>query len=340
MVKLSILGCGSISSTHISRLSVLPEGELEIVGMCDTMLDRAEKLRSHVNGFRNLAPRPLGPEAIFVDYETMLAKAPADAVIICTPHVLHHDHVMRALSHNLHVLVEKPMAVSVREAEDMVSSADVKKRVLAVGYQRHCQPEYLHARQLLSQRELGEVHFIAAWLAQNLFAAGRWYLNPKFSGGGQIKASGTHLIDTILWVTNTEPVKVKALMDRCGEEVDIYSCISAELSNGAIANIAISGGAPGLTTAVQEEVRIWCSRGALFIIDGSLFVQSAKGDVIKVEREKMVEASPNIDVNFVRAIEGKEECLCQGMWGLRATKFEEMAYNDTGSPIPNNLRRG
>ena len=339
MIKISILGCGSVSRTHISRLSALPEGEAEVISLCDTLRESADDLRRHVNRFRNLAPEPLGQDAVFSDYGSMLERVKADAIVICTPHALHYDYVIKALSQGIHVLVEKPMALSSKEAGYMVSKAEEMKRILAVGYQRHCQPEYLHARHILLSKKLGDVHFIAAWLAQNLFAAGRWYLDPKFSGGGQIKASGTHLIDCILWMTDSEPVRVKALMDRCGEEVDIYSCLTVELSNGAIANIAISGGAPGLTTAVQEEVRVWCSKGALFIMNGGLYIQGPDGDITRLEAGKIPEVSPNIDVNFIRAIEGKEECLSPGIWGLRATKLEEMAYGDAGSPIPSKLKR-
>lgn len=316
----------------------MPEGEIELVGFCDIVRERAENLRNYANRFRSICPKPIGSDAVFTDYDSMLEKRDVDAVIICTPNALHFDNVMKALSKNLHVLVEKPMAVNSREAEQMVSEAEARNRILAVGYQRHCQPEYFHARKLLLQGSLGEPHFIVAWLVQNLFAAGRWYLDPQLSGGGQIKASGTHLIDAILWITNSEAVRVKALMDRRGEAVDIYSCLAVELSNGAIANIAISGGSPTLTTAVYEEVRVWCSKGGLSIIEGNVYVQNQEGDISRIDRGKLSQPSPNLDVNFIRSTQGKEECLAPGVWGLRAARLEEMAYQDIGSPIPSKLR--
>ncbi len=338
MIKVSILGCGGASGTHVSRLSTLPEGEIQVVGFCDTIPERAENLRNYANRFRSLCPKPNGSDAVFTNYDSMLEKVGMDAIIICTPNALHFDNVMKALSKNLHVLVEKPMAVNSVEAEQMVLEAKSRNRILAVGYQRHCQPEYFHARQLLLQGSLGQPHFIVAWLVQNLFAAGKWYLDPQLSGGGQIKASGTHLIDSILWITNSEPVRVKALMDRRGEAVDIYSCLAIELSNGAIANISISGAAPTMTTAIYEEVRVWCSKGGLSILEGNLYVQNQEGDISRIDRGNLSQPSPNLDVNFIRSMQGKEECLCPGVWGLRATRLEEMAYKDIGSPIPSKLR--
>ncbi len=332
------MGCGSISRTHVNRLSLLEKGETQIVGLCDVILEKAEGLRVYVNKFRNVAPEPLTPKMVFSNYEEMLKTVQMDAVLVCTPHSLHYNHALKALKKGLHVLVEKPMAVTLKEAEEMKNEADKRRLLLAIGYQKHFQPEYVYVKKKILNGDLGEPHFIIAWLAQNIFAAGRFYLNPELSGGGQIKASGTHLIDIILWVTNTEPKRVKALMDRAGTQVDIYSVMVVELSNGAIASIALSGGTPGLTTAVQEELRIWCENGGAFFLDGKLYLQNAEGDVTRVERGKLPRVSPSPDVNFVRALQGKEECLVPAQCGVNATKLEEMAYKDVGFPLPNKLK--
>jgi len=220
-----------------------------------------------------------------------------------------------------------------------VGEASKRKLVLTVGYQRHCQPEYLYARNKILSGELGEPHMIVGWLIQNLVAAGRFYLDPKMSGGGQIKASGTHLIDVILWITDTEPIKVKALMDRAGSPVELYAVMAVELSNGALASIAISGGHPRPHTGVTDEVRVWCSKGAIHIVEGSVYVEDSESNITRIDRVKLPRASPNPDVNFVRAILGKEENLIPGICGLRAAKLEEMAYINAGQPIPSKLRR-
>jgi predicted dehydrogenase len=338
-VKLGIVGCGSISWEHVRRLSLLGRGEAKVSVLCDVNKQRAEKLADYVNLFRNIAPEPIGPKNIFESYDDMLDESNLDAVIICTPHSLHYEHTMKAFSRNLHVLVEKPMAISVKEAEEMVSEASKRNLVLAVGYQRHCQPEYLYARNKILSGELGEPHIIFGWLIQNLVAAGGFYLDPKMSGGGQIKASGTHLIDVILWITDTEPVRVKALMDRAGLPVEIYAVMAVELSNGALASIAISGGHPRPHTGVTEEARIWCSKGAIHMIDGAIYVEDSESNVTRVDRAKLPRPSPNPDVNFVRAILGEEENLIPGICGLRATKLEEMAYMDVGQSISSKLKR-
>lgn len=337
-MKVGIIGCGSISWEHVRRLSLLDQGEAEVAALCDLVEDRAEKLRRYINKFRVVAPEPLSSDITFKDYGEMLESVELDAVIVCTPHTLHYEHVMEALRRNLHVLVEKPMAVSLREAEEMKGEAEKRGLILSIGYQKHCKPEYVYARNMILGGELGRPHFIVGWLSQNLIVAGRFYLDPKLSGGGQVKGSGTHLIDAILWVTDTDPVRVKALMDRAGTQVDIYAVMVVELSNGALASIALSGGDPRPTTAVDEEVRFWCSRGGVFIRNGEVYVEDERGNVTKVDRSLYPKVSPNPDVNFIRTILGKEENLIPAICGVRATKLEELAYKDVGSPIPSRLR--
>lgn len=338
-VRIGIIGCGGISWEHVRRLSLLREGEAKIVALCDIVKSNAEDLRRYVNIFRNIAPEPLDQNTVFEDYDGMLNKAELDAVIICTPHNLHYEHAMKAFRRGLHVLIEKPMAVSVREAEAMVNEAFKRKLVLTVGYQRHCQPEYVYARRKILSGELGEPHMVVGWYVQNLVAAGRFYLDPKVSGGGQIRASGTHLIDAILWMTDTEPVKVKAFMDRAGSPVELYAVLAVELSNGALASISISGGHPRPHTDVTEEVRVWCLKGAVHIMGGAVYVEDPESNVTKIDRHALPKVSPNPDVNFVRTILGREENLIPGICGLRTTKLEEMAYLDVGQPIPSRLKR-
>ncbi|MCD6539076.1 hypothetical protein J7L18_10840, partial [Candidatus Bathyarchaeota archaeon] len=196
-----------------------------------------------------------------------------------------------------------------------------------------------YAREIIRSGRIGEPHFILAWLTQDLRRAiGRrsWYLNPKLSGGGQVICSGTHLNDIVLWVTGTEPRRVKAFMDLEGAEVEMYAALSVELSNGALASISLLGDSPEID--VREEMRVWCSKGAVFVKEGRVYIQEKGGDLIMISQENLPSPpSPNPDVNFVRAILGREECLVPAQCGVNATRLEQMAYQDA-RPIPSNLK--
>jgi len=319
------------------RLSYLEQAEADIVGLCDVNPESSRRLMETIDRFRNITCQPLTEERLFTDYKEMFDKLSLEAVIVCTPHVFHYEHVMGSLDAGLHVLVEKPMALSIREAEEMKKRADQNGLILAVGYQRHLQPEYYYARETIKSGGIGNPHFIVAWLTQDLRRAigpRAWYLNPELAGGGQVICSGTHLNDIVLWVVDSEPRRVKALMDMEGSDVEMYASISAELSNGALASISILGDAP--EAALKEELRVWCSHGALFVIGGHVYVQQKGHGLMCIPPENLQKPSLNLDVNFIRAILGEEECLVPASCGVNATKLEQMAYKDA-RPIPSNL---
>jgi len=339
MIKIGFVGCGGISRTHVARLSLLEEGEAEIKGLCDTNIENAKRLAKVVNKFRNIAPEPLTDKSIYADYSEMLSKLDLDAIIVCTPHVLHYKHVMAGLKRGLHVLVEKPMAINISQAEEMRDTAEKESLLLAIGYQRHFQPEYFYAKKIIESGKIGLPHFVVAWLSQDLrraIGSRGWYLNPELSGGGQVICSGTHLNDIVLWVTGTEPKRVKAFMDMEGAKVEMYASISVELSNGALASISLLGDSPEI--AVREEMRVWCSKGTIIVRDGNVYVHEKGGNLTMISRENLPRPpSPNPDVNFVRALLGKEVCLVPASCGVNATKLEQMAYLDA-KPISNNLK--
>jgi len=339
MVRLGFLGCGGVSQAHVTRLSALETDEAEILSLCDTNIENIRRLMKTAEKFRNICPRPLAERSIYTDYTKMLAEFDLEALIVCTPHVFHYEHVMAALDKGLHVLVEKPMALDMSQAEEMRDKAEKEGLLLAVGYQRHVQPEYFYAREIIRSGKIGSPHFVMAWLTQDLRGAigpREWYMNPNLAGGGQVICSGTHLNDIVLWVTDTEPKRVKAIMDTEGAEIEIYASLSVELSNGALANISILGDAP--ERAVREELRVWCSKGAIFVKEGNVYIQEKGKDLAMISAENMPRPSQNPDVNFVRAILGKEKCLAPASCGVNATKLEQMAYQDA-KPISNNLRQ-
>ncbi|HIE13912.1 TPA: Gfo/Idh/MocA family oxidoreductase [Candidatus Bathyarchaeota archaeon] len=338
MIRIGFIGCGSISHTHVTRLSFLHEGEAEIVGLCDVNLENAKRISGLVKKFRNISPKRPSEPRIFRDPLKMFGSLDLDAVIVCTPHVLHYTHVMASLERGLHVLVEKPMAVNLKEAIEMRDKAESKGLILAVGYQRHFQPEYLFARETIKSGKLGEPHFVLAWLTQDLrraIGSRSWYLNPSLSGGGQLICSGTHLTDIVLWVIDSEPKRVKAFMDREGAEVEMYVSLSVLFANGTLASISILGDAP--EKALKEEMKVWCSKGAVYVKDGKVWIHEKGGYLSEIPRELLPRTSPNPDVNFVRAILGKEKCLVPAFCGVNAAKLEQMAYEDA-KPIPNNLK--
>jgi len=321
-IKLGIIGCGGISHYHAGHLLNIPE--VDVVAISDINEPNMSKLR---NGF----PRLLSRSKTFEDYKDMLNAVKLDAVEILTPHALHFEQAMQCLDRDLHILIEKPMVCTVKEAEELIAKAEEQKKVALVSYQRHYQPQFRYIKRLIESEEIGGIQFISAMQCQDWlnYTKGTWRQDPKIGGGGQLIDSASHLFDVILWTTGLQPSEVLAFTDNLGTPVDIDSSISIRFSNNAQANIGIVGNSP----CWEENITMWGSKGAIFYRNGKL-ERLSFGEDARIEPIKLPEAS-NPDRNFVYTILGREENQSPPTCGLKVIELTEAIWESakTGKKV-------
>ncbi|MFQ5793931.1 MAG: Gfo/Idh/MocA family protein [Candidatus Bipolaricaulia bacterium] len=336
MIKLGFIGCGSISHEHLSRLSRLEPGEIGIVAFSDVDLTQAHRLQEAARS-QNLTAET--SEAIFSDYREMIARTELDAVIICTPHIFHHEQVIHALNHNLDVLVEKPLAIDASSATEMVDVTEAAGKVLMIAYQWPYRPENRFAKRVIERGEIGEPQLVTGLLVQSWWelAAGTWRADPQLSGGGVFIDSGSHLVDLVLSLTGLEPVSVEALMERNGQPVELIASLSVNFSGGALGSLEVFGNAP---PELDSEVRIWGSDGAIFLRGvpfipdarvqaGSVLVQDVYGAIHLPGPRELPDGS-DPDINFIRVIQGVEAPETSAIRGVQVAKLTELAYQAAG----------
>jgi predicted dehydrogenase len=208
-LRTAIIGAGAI--TQVAPLPVLRKLKgVELCAVCDTDLPKA----------RAIADR-FGVKDAFDDIEEVLRYEELDAIVICTPNHLHEAHVLAALSAGLHVLVEKPLAVSTASAQRIVRAAEKKNRVVMVGLNHRYRADVQLVRSFVQTGELGEVESVrGSW---HVFRPGRamlgWRLRRDLSGGGAMLDLGLSILDLGLWLAgNPTPTRVSATLDRPGRE--------------------------------------------------------------------------------------------------------------------------
>jgi predicted dehydrogenase len=140
-VRIGLIGLGNNMLSHIGRLVQMPE--VELVGGCDPVTDMHARARDR---FPQLASMPT-----FATHEELLRGVAPDAVIISTPHSYHRDQTVASLEAGAHVLVEKPLVNSVREANDVIRARDASGKVVMVSYQRHTQAPYLKIKEIIEK---------------------------------------------------------------------------------------------------------------------------------------------------------------------------------------------
>ncbi|WP_227376997.1 Gfo/Idh/MocA family protein [Haladaptatus halobius] len=260
-----------------------------------------------------------------------------DAVSIVTPHTLHYEQAMDCLRAGVDVFVEKPMATGIENAVDLVETADELDRVLQVGYQRHFHPLFRELKKTVESGRIGDVHMVNCYLGQEWISIqkGTWRTNPSLSGGGQLYDSGSHLLDALLWTTDSRPASVATVTDTRGHDVDVNSALAATLERDGktiTASIGVTG--DGSKADPHEGIVIWGTDGRIDYHDGEMTVVDADGTTHVREDESTTgfrQLTRRKLAAFVQVVEGEREPAVSGQFGLQVTALTEAAYESAAT---------
>ena len=312
-LAIGVIGIGGLGSHMADQFDGLDDATIAAIA------DVSEDARTS-GGERFDVPEP----DRFADYEEMLGTASLDAVQITTPHTLHYEQIVAALDCDLDVYCEKPLVTSLEQAHDLVDRDAATDCTIMVGYQRHLDPAFRAVRERYADGD-HEPRFLTAEITQDLFAGDNWYLDPDLSGGGQIYATGTHIIDAMLWSTGLTPVSVGATLDLDDvPRLDKHAALTVGFENGAVGTIAISGD----TRRVREHHHYWDDEGAIYV-DGREWdartVRTIDGD--GTEHDPHL-GGPSVSKAeaFVTAVREGTEPPATVHDALRATVVQEAAY--------------
>jgi predicted dehydrogenase len=190
-IRVGIIGCGGIAhGKHLPSLKKI--AGVEMVAFCDLIEERAET-----------AARDYGvPQAkTYVDYRELLLDSSIDVVHVLTPNVSHGPLTIAALEAGKHVMCEKPMAKTAKDARAMLAAAKKTGKLLTIGYQSRFRANSLYLHALCQGGALGEIYYAKA-LALRRRAVPTWgvFLDEEQQGGGPLIDIGTHALDLALWM--------------------------------------------------------------------------------------------------------------------------------------------
>ncbi|QUH28875.1 Gfo/Idh/MocA family oxidoreductase [Vallitalea guaymasensis] len=199
-LKAGIIGCGGIANgKHMP--SIKKVDQIEMVAFCDIIEERAVE-----------ASKKFGTENAkhYTDYKKMLSDNNLDVVYVCTPNREHSFITIDALEAGCHVMCEKPMAKTVKEAEEMLEAAKRTGKKLTIGYQNRFRADSQYLKKSCERGDLGDVYFAKAHAIRRR-AVPTWgvFLNEEEQGGGPLIDIGTHALDLTLWcMDNYKPKRV------------------------------------------------------------------------------------------------------------------------------------
>jgi len=183
-LNIGIVGCGRIAAAHLQAIEALPH--LRLAAVSDSNSTAAQQLAAHATHDR---PR------IFACHEDMADAIQLDAVIICTPPITHPSLATDLLRCGVHVLCEKPLAVSVVEAREMYAVANEQQKILMMASKFRFAHDILEARRMIEAGTIGSPVYCRLGFCAPVNMTGRWNAEPALSGGGVLMDNGPHAAD-------------------------------------------------------------------------------------------------------------------------------------------------
>lgn len=199
-LRVGIIGCGGIATgKHLPAMKAL--GYFSMAAFCDLIEERAVKAKA-----------AYGTEdaVVYTDYQELLKDQSLQAVYVLTPNKSHSFISIDAMHAGKHVMCEKPMAKTAKEAEAMVQTARATGKILTIGYQNRYRADAVYLKRACENGDLGEVYYAKAHAIRRR-AVPTWgvFLNEEEQGGGPLIDIGTHALDLTLWMMdNYEPESV------------------------------------------------------------------------------------------------------------------------------------
>ena len=220
-----------------------------------------------------------------VSQEELLAHAEVDVVCICTPSGQHAAQAMAAAGAGKHLLVEKPMALSLADADAMIAACDQAGVQLGVVLQRRAEPLFQRIHRAIQAGDLGDLTLgvvtLPYYRPQAYYDQADWRGIWALDGGGVLMNQGIHLVDLLVWYMG-DPVQVQAHADTLHRGIEVEDTLAAtlRLTNGALATItATTTAAPGFA----HRIEIYGTGGAIQVEGESVrrweLADPAKGTV-------------------------------------------------------------
>ena len=241
LVRMGVIGLGSIGGRHVGYINSL-QG-VRLAGVCDADATRAQKL-----GEEHQVPH-------FSTYDGLITSGAVDAVIVATPHFQHPQIAVAALEAGLHVLCEKPLAVTVKQARRVNEVAALHPRQkFSLMLQQRTWPAYAELKKRLASGSFGQITRVS-WIITDWFrtdayyASGGWRATWDGEGGGVLLNQCPHNLDLLWWLTGMNPSRITAVA-RIGaaHAIEVEDEVSAilEYDNNAIGHfMTATGEAPG-----------------------------------------------------------------------------------------------
>ena len=312
MIRIGIVGAGIIGASH--KNAITEHKDCCLTAVCDISLEKAQHLAE-------------GTQAhVYTDYREMQEAEHPDAVILNLPHFLHKEVSVYFLNQKVAVLVEKPMANTVQECDEMIEASRRNNTPLAVGHVQRYFACYRKLRELMHENRFGKLCQITETRNTYYFNEKRpkWFLNKKQAGGGILMNYGAHTLDKIFYTTGLKAESVTAAGSNFLTEDDVEA--SAQLLVKFVGGVSALLSYCGCRVPNQYENYFYFTDGAAKIVNShELWLAEPGEEFHRVELKEKLTFHWQLE-EFLKLMAGKESEIATPEYGREIISVLEKAF--------------
>lgn len=321
---IAVIGGGSISKVHIEAIKY--SGLAELICIVENDREKSEEL-----------VREYDVEVI-TDYRKILDRDDIDVVHITTPHYNHYEISLAFIKHKKNLLIEKPLTLSIKEAEHLVKEAEKNKVSAAIVYQNRLNKTSIYLKNILEEGKYGKILGIKGILAWNrnpdYYLSSSWKGTLDKEGGGVLINQAIHTLDLIIWLGGEiKTLRGSFRKNRITNEI--------EVEDTAEAYMIFENGARGVFYATNNysydssiELEVHCESGVLNIKNNKLrlFLDDEETvleeDFIRDNVNKKCYGNSHelLIKNFYKSIRNKTKDYIDIKEGIKALKVIQKIY--------------
>ena len=290
-LNIALIGCGGIANAHVEGYRDLYSRGLRVFDLkavCDISIENAKIKANMISGFQDSKPK------IYSEVDEMLKNESIDAVDICLPHHLHHVVASQCLENGLHVIVEKPLGITMRAASLMIRKAESTGKVLAVAENCRRDPKERAIKWAISEGLIGKPR-MAFWMWMYWMPKPwGWREKKLLAGGSWVFDGGVHWADLDRYQLGREAVEVFAMTHTFDP---VKGGVKVTVDDMTFAIIRYEGDVYSQWTWTRAAPAGPFSKHMIFGSEGAIF-----DDEIRIQRGSSVEVKSMRDlINEMRA---------------------------------------
>jgi UDP-N-acetyl-2-amino-2-deoxyglucuronate dehydrogenase len=323
-----LIGGGNITETHARAARALPG--VEIAALYGTNAEKVRRL-SHEHGGKP-----------YSDFDQFLDHRPMDLVAIGSPSAIHAAQGIAAVRRGLHVLTEKPIDITTKRADALISEADRAGVKLGVFFQDRCKPDILRVKKAVDEGVLGRPILADArvkwYRPPDYYAKSRWRGTRALDGGGALINQAVHTVDLMLWLFgDVLSVQASSKTALHAIEVEDTLIVLLQFANGALGALQAS---TSIFPGYPRRLELSGSQGTLIVEKDRLLAADVRNPPEDLLRGGDADLNRSADSpvvsdarghqavleDFLKSIQSNTTPRCDGREGRRSLALVETIY--------------